>query len=516
MASATADSLANRYGSSYRWLLTLTAMIGNIALILSTTIINVAIPDIMGAYGVGQDKAQWLSAGFLAVMTLSMLLNSWVIGAVGKRNTYQLSMMVFVTGSLLGAVAPTFDMLVLARLLQGFGAGLIHPLALQVIYEVFPPEQRGRAMGYFGFGIVLAPALGPACGGFLVDIFSWRAVFYMVLPFCALGSLLAVIFMPGRDAATKRKDFDWTGMILMSIFLFSLLTGLSNGSRDGWGSDIILAYLGTAIVALAAFVIWEWRCAQPLLDLKVFAYGRFVAAIVISFVWGMGNFGLWYLVPLFVQLVQGYTATKAGLLLMPAGLLLALVFPIAGRISDMVPPALPISIGLTMTAISAYWMTAADATTPFWLFAWWLIFGRVGLGFVFPSLTVGGMRALPPHLISQGAGLTSYFRQLGAAFGITALATTVHSRSAMYGEAFISTQTAGNEAASEYLRTMQTYLSQAGTPEALQKSAALHHLGQTIFDQALMIAFRDGFFIVALVFLAAIIPSVFLGRTKGG
>ncbi|MDA0653108.1 MAG: MFS transporter, partial [Proteobacteria bacterium] len=192
-----------------------------------------------------------------------------------------------------------------------------------------------------------------------------------------------------------------------------------------------------------------------------------------------------------------------------------LFFPSAGRISHMVPPALPISIGLTMTAISAYWMTAADATTPFWLFAWWLIFGRVGLGFVFPSLTVGGMRALPPHLISQGAGLTSYFRQLGAAFGITALATTVHSRSAMYGEAFISTQTAGNETTSDFLRTMQTYLSLAGTPEALQKSAALHHLGQAIFDQAQMIAFRDGFFIVALVFLAAIIPSVFLGRTKG-
>jgi EmrB/QacA subfamily drug resistance transporter len=515
LASTAVDLYFERYGQSYRWLLTLTAMIGNIALILSSTIINVAIPDIMGAFGVGQDKAQWLSAGFLAVMTLTMLLNSWLVGAVGKRNTYHISMLVFVAGSLLGAVAPTFDMLVLARILQGFGAGLIHPLALQVIYEVFPPEQRGRAMGFFGFGIVLAPALGPACGGFLVDIFDWRAVFYMVLPFCALGSLMAVIFMPGRDPNMVKRSFDWTGMILMTIFLFALLTALSEGAAEGWWSDITLSYFGTAITAVIAFVIWEWNAAQPLLDLKVFAYGRFVAAIVISFVWGMGNFGLWYLVPLFVQLIQGYTATKSGLLLMPAGLLLALVFPLAGRISDMVPPMLPIAIGLTMTAVSAYWMTAADATTPFWLFAWWLIFGRIGLGFVFPSLTVGGMRALPANLISQGAGLTSYFRQLGAAFGITALATTVDSRSAMYGEAFISTQTAGNEATSDFLRTMQTYLAQAGTPEALQKPAALHHLGLTVFEQAQMIAFRDGFFIVALVFLAAIIPSVFLGRTKG-
>ncbi|MEE8332952.1 MAG: MFS transporter, partial [Alphaproteobacteria bacterium] len=229
---------------------------------------------------------------------------------------------------------------------------------------------------------------------------------------------------------------------------------------------------------------------------------------------GVGNFGLWYLVPLFVQLVQDYTATKSGLLLMPSGLLLAMVFPLAGRISDHVAPVWPIAIGMSMTAISAYWMSGADRNTPFWLFAWWLIFGRVGLGFVFPALTAGGMRALPAHLISQGAGLNSYFRQLGAAFGITLLATTVESRSAIYTEAYISTQTAGNAATSDFLRTMQTYLSQSGVPETLQLPAAQHLLGQTIYNQALMVAFRDGFFIVSLIFFAATLPSIFLRHPR--
>lgn len=514
MASTTADALAGRYGPSYRWLLTLTAMIGNIALILSSTIINVAIPDIMGTFGIGQDKAQWLLSGFLAIMTLSMLLNAWLVSTIGKRNAYLLAIGIFSVGSVLGGISPTFDLLIAARILQGAGAGLIHPLALQVIYEVFPPEQRGRAMGFFGFGIVLAPALGPACGGFLVDLFNWRAVFYMILPFCAIAVIMAMIFMPGRDPNAKRADFDWTGMSLMLICLFSLLTGLSNGSRDGWGSNINLTYFGTAVVTLAAFIVWEWRCPQPMLNLRIFAYLPFTASIVISFVWGVGNFGLWYLVPLFVQLVQDYTATKSGLLLMPSGLLLAMVFPIAGRISDHVAPIWPIAIGMSMTAIASYWMAGADLNTPFWLFAWWLIFGRVGLGFVFPALTAGGMRVLPPHLVGQGAGLNSYFRQLGAAFGITLLATTVESRSATYAEAYISTQTAGNAATGDFLRTIQTYLSQAGTPEALQQSAATHYLGQAIYDQALMIAFRDGFFIVALVFVAATLPSIFLRRPR--
>ena len=158
MASSTADVVA-RFGLSHRWLITLTAMIGNISLILSSTIVNVAIPNIMGAFGVGQDKAQWLSAGFLATMTVAMLLNSWMLSAIGKRNTYYVSMVIFVAGSILGVMSTTFDMLVFSRLLQGLGAGFIHPLALQVIYQAFPPDQRGRAMGFFGFGIVLAPAL---------------------------------------------------------------------------------------------------------------------------------------------------------------------------------------------------------------------------------------------------------------------------------------------------------------------------------------------------------------------
>ena len=338
----------------------------------------------------------------------------------------------------------------------------------------------------------------------------------MAVPFCVVGLFLATLFMPGRAASGPPRRFDWIGFGLMTVFLVTLLNGLSNGQRDGWMSDTILSHFAIAFVTGMGFLTWELRTQSPMLNLKLFTNPVYAAASVVAFIFGAGIYGSTYLVPLFVQTIQGYTPTRSGLLLMPAGLILAIVFPVAGRLSDKTPAYATVMFGLAAFALSSFLMSGVDTNTSFWLFAWWLIFGRVGLGFVFPSLTVGGMRALPPHLISQGAGLTSYFRQLGAAFGITALATTVHSRSAMYGEAFVSTQTAGNEATSDFLRTMQTYLSQAGTPEALQKSAALHHLGQTIFDQALMIAFRDGFFIVALVFLAAIILSVFLGRIKGG
>ena len=514
MASSTADALALRYGSSYRWLITLTAMTGNISLILSSTIVNVAIPNIMGAFGVGQDKAQWLSAGFLATMTVAMLLNAWMTAAIGKRNTYYVSMVIFVAGSILGVACTSFDMLVTARLLQGLGAGFIHPLALQVIYQAFPPEQRGRAMGFFGFGIVLAPALGPACGGILVDAFDWRAVFWLVLPFCGIGSVMAAIFMPPRDKETKGTDMDWPGLVLVSVFIFALLSALSSGSREGWGSDTIVLYFTVTISALIGFVFWESIARQPMLNLKLFSNLKFTSGCLLSFVWGAGNFGLWYLIPLFVQLVQGYTPTKAGFLLMPAGLLLALVFPLTGRISDWISPRIPITVGLIMTSYSCYLMAGADTNTAFWVFGWWLILGRVGLGFVFPPLTTGSMRALPAEQVSQGAGMMSFSRQLGGAFGVSLLATFVDFRSMHYAQSYIATQTSGNSATMEFLRTFQTYLGQAGMSEPLQISAALQQLGTTIYSQAMMLGFREGFLFSALMFFVAIIPGSLLSRRK--
>ena len=175
----------------------------SMTLAMGMTIANVAVPDIMGAFGIGQGKAQWLATGFLTTMTLSMLLNTWMIGAIGRRATYLLAMAVFVAGSVLGGMSQTFDMLVFSRLLQGAGAGLIQPLTLQIIFEIFPVTHRGRAMGVFGFGVIMAPALGPAAGGILVDSFNWRAVFFMVLPFCALGSIMAMMFMPSMEKSSS-------------------------------------------------------------------------------------------------------------------------------------------------------------------------------------------------------------------------------------------------------------------------------------------------------------------------
>ncbi len=180
-------------------------------MILTVTIINVAIPDIMGAFGIGQDKAQWLSSGYLAATTSAMLAADWCIRRIGRRVTYLLAMAVFVAGSMIGGTATNIDVLIFGRVLQGAAAGIIQPLAMLTMFQIFPAEERGKAMGIYGLGVILAPALGPYVGGLAVDAFSWRYVMYIPVPFCLCASVFAVFALPHKEPQTGTIRFDWLG-----------------------------------------------------------------------------------------------------------------------------------------------------------------------------------------------------------------------------------------------------------------------------------------------------------------
>ncbi len=506
------EGLFARFGPSYRWLVTATVMMGTIATILTATIVNVALPDIMGAFGMGQDKAQLLSTGFLAAMTGTMLLNAWMVETLGQRATFMLAVTVFIIASIMGGLAPAEGVLILARVLQGGAAGILQPLAMQTIFLVFPPEKRGSAMGIYGIGVVLAPAIGPTLGGIMVDSFSWRYVFFIAVPFCLIGLFLATLFMPGRAASGPPRKFDWIGFGLMTVFLVTLLNGLSNGQRDGWMSDTILSHFAIAFVTGMGFLAWELRTRSPMLNLKLFANPVYAAASVVAFIFGAGIYGSTYLVPLFVQTIQGYTPTRSGLLLMPAGLILAVVFPVAGRLSDKTPAYATVMFGLAVFALSSFLMAGVDTNTSFWLFAWWIMLGRIGLGFIMPSLNAGALKALPMTQLGQGSGSINFVRQLGGAFGVNLLSITLERRSQLYVDSFTAAQHAGNSATAEVLHQVSGLMGQAGVPEAIRQAGAMNYLGRIIYSQGNMLGFRDCFFIVSAIFLAALIPALMMRR----
>src|SRR6185503_10187576 len=239
-APETTEVLFARYGPRYRIYVTVVALLGTISAVVTTTTVNVALPDIMGAFGIGQDRAQWIATGNLAGQTIGQLLSAWLIDSFGQRKTFVGGLCVFVASLLVAALALDEVVLTFARVVQGLLAGVLQSLTMFTLFSVFPPSQRGLAMGFFSINAIMGPALGPTIGGILIEHFNWRYVFYMGLPFSILGMLFGSLLMPQREETAKRKDFDWLGFALLCVTMSSLLTGLSNRQRDGWRSDFIL------------------------------------------------------------------------------------------------------------------------------------------------------------------------------------------------------------------------------------------------------------------------------------
>lgn len=497
-----------------KWLVTGSGMAGEIAMVLSSTIANVAVPTVMGAFGVGQDQAQWLATAFVATMVASQLLSAWFTRAFGVRGTFVVTNCVFFAGTALAFFGTSFEMVVLGRVLQGFSTGVMSPMIMSLIFTQFPPERRGQAMAIHGTGIQIAPMLGPMIGGMVIDTVGWREIFLVPIPICVVSLLVGMVYLPGREEQGPPPKFDWTGYSLLVAMLASLLYAGANGQRFGWSSDAIVMMVLIGLAAGGAFVWLQLRSASPLLDFSLFRIPQFTSAVIVAFVFGFGNFAANYLVPVTVQQVQGLTPFLSGLLLVPAGVFVILATPIFGRVADIFSPHLTVMLGLCLFALGNYLMSQTDANTTFLSFAWLIIVARCGMAVIIPSLNASALRALTTEQLHRGSGTINFIRQLGGACGVTALVVFIERRTQFHVEAMAATQTAANTTSLELLSRVRELLAQAGVSENLLGPGALHYLGEIIEAQATARGFNDGFLIIALVFVLAVIPAWNLGKAR--
>ena len=416
------DALQERFGPNYRWFVLLTVMIGTMASIMASTIINVAVPDMSRVFGLGQERAQWLSAGFMAAMTLSMLTTPWLLERFGYRHAYLGAVLLLMCGGIAGGLSQWFELVLAMRVAEGLAAGVLQPIPAIIVMRAFGPGEQGRAMGIFGFGVVLAPALGPSVGGVLVEWFGWRSIFFVVVPFCLAALWLARRYLPVAapgGAAINRPGtrLDQIGLVLISIGVLTLLNGMVHVRGDvpaiGW------ALLACSATAVLGFIVHQRRGTRPLMELRLFGHRAFAMGGVVAFTYGMALFGSTYLVPVFMQIGLALPPSQAGVVLLPAGLVLAVTIPLAGRLADRQPVSRVVAIGLLLLAASFFLMVTVGIASSLWWIVAWAIVGRIGLGFVLPSLNLGSMRGLPDELISQGASTINFMRQLGGAVGIS-------------------------------------------------------------------------------------------------
>ncbi len=432
-AAQSSATLEARFGARYRWWVLLTLMIGTMASIMASTIINVAVPGISHVFALSQASAQWLSAGFMAAMTLSMLATPWLLERFGYRHAYVGAVGLLMVGGILGGLSPWFDLVIAMRVAEGLAAGVLQPIPAIVILRIFGEQERGKAMGVFGFGVVLAPALGPSVGGVLVEWFGWRSIFFVVVPFCIVALALARRYLPVttpsgahvvRGAGAERLDI--VGLAGVSVVVLALLNGMVQlrGASPALGA----ALLALSAAALTGLVVHQRRVERPLMALELFGFHDFSRGAVVAFIYGMALFGSTYLVPVFMQIALHLPPSQAGAVLLPAGLVLAVTIPLAGRLVDKLPVARIVSTGLALLAASFLLMiTVGPATGLVWI-TLWAVVGRIGLGCVLPSLNLGAMRGLPDALISHGASTINFMRQLGGAVGISLVGIVLDAR----------------------------------------------------------------------------------------
>jgi len=415
-------ALAQRFGANYRWWVLLTVMVGTMASIMASTIINVAVPDMSRVFQLGQERAQWLSAGFMAAMTLSMLTTPWLLARFGYRRSYVGAVALLALGGIVGGSSPWFGLVLAMRVVEGLAAGVLQPIPAIIVMRGFEPHERGKAMGIFGFGVVLAPAVGPSLGGVLVEWFGWRSIFFVVVPFCIAAVALARRYLPVNgpgDVAPARDGarLDVRGLVLIALVLLALLNGMVG--LHGPDPRVGIALLVLSAAGLVGFVVYQRRAAQPLMELRLFGHQAFSMGSVVAFIYGMALFGSTYLVPVFMQLALHLPPSQAGAVLLPAGIVLALTIPLASRLVDRVPVSRIVATGLLLLASSFLLMlTVGPATALIWITVWAVV-GRVGLGCVLPSLNLGAMRGLPDSFIPHAASTVNFMRQLGGAVGIS-------------------------------------------------------------------------------------------------
>jgi EmrB/QacA subfamily drug resistance transporter len=380
-----------------------------------------------------------VSSGFMVATTVSMLTTPWLLGRYGYRRTYIAAMLLLMAGGIVGGFANIFSLVLAARVAEGLAAGAVQPIPAIIILNAFETNEQGRASGVFGMGVVLAPALGPSIGGVLVDLFGWRSIFFMVIPFCLASLWLAMKFVPvtgpGGAVAQRGSTLDWRGLLLGAIGTLCLLNGLVELHGGGAAAGLLLA---GAALALVAFLAWQRRIkargGTPLMDLALFRHRSFAMGSIVAFIYGTALFGSTYLLPVYMQLALGLSPSYVGTILLPAGFILAITIALVGRLADRQPTRLLVSIGLALLAVSFALMVTIGLGTAIWVLVAWATLGRIGLGFILPSLNLGSMRSLHKNLIPQGSSAINFLRMLGGATGVSLCGIALEWRIAAHGD----------------------------------------------------------------------------------
>lgn len=496
------------------WLALSVVIIGTFMSILDSSIVNIALPKMMAVFGVPLDDAKWILTSYTLALGAIIPLTGYLQEVFGPKRIYMFALGMFTLGSLLCGFAWSNATMIAFRIVQAIGGGMIMPVGMSIIYQIFPREKIGLALGFWGIAAMAAPAIGPTLGGYIIEKMDWRLIFTVNVPIGIVGVILAGILLKGTEKKPF-KSFDIIGFLSSTIGIVSVLYVLGEGSSIDWGKieNPILMTLGC--LSLVLFVVNELTHPEPLLDLRVLKLFDFSISLIITSVLTLALMGGAYVLPLFLQNVRGYTAMQTGLIMLPSALVVGVMMPISGNVFDKVG-AKPIVIpGLIILAISSYALSGAinmnSSKEAIILIS---CLRSVGLGLAMMPISTAGMNAVSKELVGKASALNNTIRQIAGSLSITIMTTLIQSKTDYNYSKLAEQINSYNRTSNDTIGTFTKLYMHAGLPQGTAKGMAVSQLTKMVQGQAAMDAMAYSVAVTAAIVIVAIFLTLFMRNNK--
>lgn len=507
----TADPGPAVPGGARRWIIAVTTMMASTVVILDVVIVNVALDHMRGSLSAAVDEVTWVLTSFLVANAISLPITGWLTDLLGRKRLFILGIGAFTVTSAAAGAAPNLASLVAARFLQGLAGGPLVPLSQAIMLETFPGRQRGMAMALWGMGIMFAPIVGPTLGGWITDHWSWRWIFYIAIPMGALTTLMTVLVIPeplaARPAVTR---IDIWGLCLLVTGIAGLQFVLDRGQREDWFASPLIVRVGlVAVIALVLLVLHELRTRDPVIDLRVLRHRTFAAATLAMLVMSVAFYGVIVVTALFTQMLMGYSAWHAGLVLASGGVSTLVIMPLAGALLARIDSRWVIATGSALSAYAMYLMATLTLEASFWQVMWPRVVQGFGIGLTFVPLSTTALSAVPLRELGHASGLFNFIRTIGGAAGIAGMATWLERGSQAHQAHLIGHVSLYDSEVWHRYHALVTQFVGRGSDPATAELQAWAFLYDQVRTQALFLAFLDDFWRLGWIF-AAVIPLLLL------
>ena len=502
------------------WLIAVLVAFAAFMEVLDTTIANVVLPYIAGGLGVSEDEASWVVTTYLVANAVSLTASSYFAKRLGRKRFFLICLALFTASSVLCGFAPNLQSLLLFRILQGLGGGGMVPVSQSILAAAFPPEKRSQGFALFGIAVVVAPVVGPTLGGWIADNFSWQWCFLINGPVGLVALGLIGGLLPKSNEAPAAKEtggFDLVGFVLVATFLGALEIALDRGLEDDWYSSRFIVVVSTiCALAFVLMIPWELSRRNPMIDVRMVATRQFGASFVVMLVGGAILLATTQYLPQLVQQNFGYTATSAGLVLTPGGVVTVFMMPVVAQLSSKVQPRYLIAAGAAICAYGMYDMTKINGDFSFWSFAFSRIYVGIGVPLIFLPIIAASYDGIPPQKTDMASALINVARNTGGAIGISLGNNVLAHREQFHQSRLGELANAATPQYQDTLKQAMDYFAAHGSSLAQAQQQAFAWIGQQLLTQATLLAYIDVFWTLALVSLAAVPLALILRKVKLG